>query len=69
MSNETKRLSLSYNEVCEVYEKTLDRYVKNCCTCEKLKAKIEKFIGPAEVKRLKRIVKKNPYVFDEDIIQ
>lgn len=32
-----------------------------CAICFALKERLERFLGPAEVRRIKRIVKKNPY--------
>jgi hypothetical protein len=55
-----KRLSLDETDVLEVYEKIQDRFLL-CYNCDKLKKKLERYLGPAEVRRIKRVCKKHPY--------
>ena len=56
-----KRISL-YDYDCEhLYELSLQHFQKECGECQRIKKKVEKFIGKKEVAWVKRIIKNHPY--------
>lgn len=54
---------ITFNEfqATELYELALEHFQKDCINCELLKKKMEKFLGDKEVKRIKKVVKKDSY--------
>jgi hypothetical protein len=56
-----KRISLSERDAGHIYELASQNFQDGCYQCELIKTRLEKFIGPDEVKFIKKIVKKNPY--------
>jgi len=61
-----KRISFSKSDASHLYELALQNFQidKNCpCfSCLIIKKRLEKFLGEKEVRSIKRIVKKNPYI-------
>lgn len=56
-----KRISFSQQDAQHLYELSLEHFQEGCNECNKLKSRLETFIGPAEVRSTKRSVKKNGY--------
>ena len=56
-----KRISFNDYSIGHLYELALQNFQKDCVECESIKKRIEKFLGKKEVKRIKRLIKKNPY--------
>ena len=59
-----KRISFSKNDAVHLYELTLENFCigkATCCQCSKLKKRLENFIGPSDVRFVKKIIKKYPY--------
>jgi hypothetical protein len=55
------RITFDEYDAEHLYELSLQNFQDGCYQCEKIKNRLEKFIGKKEVRRLKRIVKNNPY--------
>jgi hypothetical protein len=67
-----KRISLSERDAAHAYEwlrmywehapeiTGRTRRFGNCALCEQIGKRLERFIGPAEVRRVARVVKRNP---------
>lgn len=56
-----KRLSLSYFDVCHLYELALQNFQKGCPDCVEIKKRMEKFIGKKQAKWVEDVVKKFGY--------
>ena len=60
----TKRITLNEFEASHLYELALEHFCVNnewCFGCEKIKKRLEKFIGDKDVKEITKIIKKNGY--------
>jgi hypothetical protein len=55
------RISFNENDACHLYELSLEHFQNKCGQCEKIKSRLEKFIGKENVRHIKRQVKKYPY--------
>jgi len=60
-----KRISFDEYTAEHIYELCLENFQKGCYDCDKIKARLEKFIGEKEVRSIKRAVKKFPYCSKE----
>lgn len=56
-----KRISFDVYDASELYELCLEHFQDGCFSCEEKKKRLEKFIGPEEVKIVKRIIRKTGY--------
>ncbi len=59
-----KRISFDAHDATHLYELSLEHFClgeANCYTCEKLKKRLEAFIGEKETKAVTRTIKKNGY--------
>ena len=56
-----KRISFNTYEAGHLHELALEHFQEQCCLCETLKKRLEKFIGEKETRANKRIIKKNGY--------
>lgn len=61
----TQRISFSDYDASHMYEWLCMywwgmRRFGGCYSCQQLAKRLEAFIGPSEVRRIKRVVKKNP---------
>lgn len=56
-----KRISFNEDDAAELYELALQNFQDGCWMCEKTKKRLEYFLGEKHVRRIKRIVKNNPY--------
>ena len=61
LDNMEKRISLSLYDAEHAYELALENYQEGCCMCDKIKGRLEKFIGPKRVRYIKNVVRMNPY--------
>lgn len=55
------RISFDKNCAEHLYELTLQNYQGGCYYCDRIKRRLEQFIGDRSVKHTKRIIKKYPY--------
>jgi hypothetical protein len=55
-------MKLTPSQIAHVYELCVQNFQECCYDCEALKRRMEKHLGEKEVRRIKRMVKKNPYV-------
>lgn len=60
-----KRITFDKYDAKHLYELTLENFQKGCYNCNKIKERLEKFIGDKDVKHIKEIVKKYPYCNDK----
>jgi hypothetical protein len=56
-----KRISFTKYYAGHLYELMLENFEPKCYECNRIKTRLEKFIGKDEVAFEKRIVKKHPY--------
>jgi len=63
MKNINKNRRISFNEYAaeHLYELCLENFQEKCYECDRIKSRLEKFIGEKEVRSIKRMVKKHPY--------
>jgi len=54
------RIAFSIEDADHLYELSLEHFQPGCYSCDKIKKRLEKFIGPNRVRQTKRAVKKNP---------
>ena len=54
-------MKLTRERVEHLYELALQNFQPECCLCQSTKKLMEKYLGEKEVRRTKRIIKKNPY--------
>jgi len=54
-------MKLTRERIKHLYELSLQNFQKGCYLCETTKKMMEKYLGAKEVRRTKRLVKKNPY--------
>lgn len=60
----TQRISFGHHEMGHLYEMALEHMcttTDNCGVCSHLQGRIEKFLGPKEVRSIKKILRKNGY--------
>ena len=55
-----KRISFNAYDAGHLYELSLQNFQDGCFECEKIKKRLEDFLGK-EAKRIKKQVKKHPY--------
>jgi hypothetical protein len=55
------RIAFSIEDANHLYELSLEHFQPGCYSCDKIKKRLEKFIGPNLVRQTRRAVKKNPY--------
>ena len=55
------RISFNESDAEHLYELSSEHFVDGCYHCEKLKKRLEKFIGKKTVRHTKRILKRNGY--------
>jgi len=59
-----KRISFRPEDASHLYELALEHFCDGdhgCSTCSRIKERLEKFIGPEEVKGVTRTIKRNGY--------
>lgn len=56
-----KRISFNENDAGHLYELALEHFQPKCYTCNKIKGRLEKFIGKKEVDDKTKIIKRNGY--------
>lgn len=59
-----KRISFDEHHAIHLYELALEHFCdgpSGCYTCQRLKDRLESFIGPKNVKSVTRTIKKNGY--------
>jgi len=56
-----KKITFTKDDAEHLYELALQNFQGGCYICDKIKKRLEKFIGLKDVKKIKRIVKKYPY--------
>ena len=56
-----KRISFNDYDAFHIYELMLEHFCGSCVECERLKNRLEKFIGKKAVKAAIKIIKKNGY--------
>ena len=59
--NYNHNICLKREDAEHIYELALQNFQKGCITCNSLKKRLETFICEKATRRIKRIVKKNPY--------
>jgi len=55
------RISFGQQDLQHLYELSLEHFQKGCFMCDKLKKRLENFIGKKDVRRIKNSVHKNGY--------
>lgn len=55
-------MNLTKQQIAHVYELCYENFQEGCYDCEALKKRMEKHLGEKEVRRIKRLLKKHPYV-------
>ena len=55
-------MKLTKPQAEHLYELAYDNLLENCFECYLLKSRLEKYIGEKEVKQIKRMLKKHPYI-------
>jgi hypothetical protein len=54
-------MNLTKSQIAHVYELCFENFQEGCYECEALQKRMEKHLGEKEVRRIKRLIKKNPY--------
>ena len=55
------RISFTEQDSQHLYELSLEHFQEGCFICEKLKKRLENFIGKKDVQRIKNATRKNGY--------
>ena len=55
------RISLGQQDLQHLYELSLEHFQEGCFLCDKLKKRLEGFIGKKDVQRIKNNIRKNGY--------
>ena len=55
------RISFTQQDLGHLFELSLEHFQEGCFWCDKLKKRMEDFIGEKDVKRIKKSVHKNGY--------
>lgn len=55
------RISFDEYFASHLYELSLENFQDGCAVCERIKKRLEKFIGEKEVRHIKKVIKKKPY--------
>lgn len=56
-----KRITFSEADAIHLYELALEHLVDGCHDCNNLQKRLETFIGPKNVKRVRKLIKDNGY--------
>lgn len=59
--NPEKRITFTQPDAHELYELSLEHFQLGCVSCDRLKKKLEIFLGEEEVKQITKTIKKNGY--------
>lgn len=60
-NKKNKRISFTEQDIKHLYELSLEHFQKGCFMCDKLKKRLEDFIGKKDVLRIKNSIHKNGY--------
>ena len=55
------RISFNKEDAEELYELSLKNFQKDCHRCNKIKKRLEAFIGEKAIRRIKLIIRNYPY--------
>jgi len=64
MTRTINRISFTAEDASHLYELALEHFCTGdagCSTCKRIKERLEKFIGPEEVKGVTKTIKRNGY--------
>lgn len=61
------RITFSYSDASHLFELALPNFQTGCGECDSIVTRLKQFLGPKEVSRKKRLVKKYPYNQKEHI--
>lgn len=56
-----KRISFNEWDAYHLYELAAEHFQEKCFGCDTIKKRLEKFLGPKQIKEIRKVLKKNGY--------